>query len=224
MQVRMFQKKKNRIWGRLWISVLMLTAVAVCAGGCGKKSEDDLTVYSVEKEQTEKTEVPENQKEDTQQSPAEHSVNETVVVYVCGAVYTPGVYELPFGARIHEAIAMAGGVREDAAEESINQAQQLEDGTRIYIPTVEEMAQKPSGSGELWQENPQTDSSSSGKININTATVEELTTLSGIGESRAQSIIRYRETNGAFQSIEELMNVEGIKDGIFEKIKDEIEV
>lgn len=111
-------------------------------------------------------------------------------------------------------------MREDAAEEYLNQAQFVADGERIYVPTEEEVEH-----GTVESTFTQSDSGDTeGKVNINTASKEELKTLSGIGDSKADSIIQYREAHGAFHSIEELMNVEGIKEGVFNKIKDRITV
>lgn len=162
---------------------------------------------------------------------------EHIFVYVCGAVNTPGVYELEAGARLYEAIARAGGVREDGAEESINQAQAVSDGERLYIPTDEEVRQgldayllsgsaggdAAAGSQSAVPGDP-SGSSAGGKVNINTASREELKTLNGIGDTRAGSIVVYRESNGPFGSIEDLMKVEGIKEGVYNKLKDDITV
>ena len=141
-----------------------------------------------------------------------------VVVHVCGQVAAPGVYELAEGSRIYEAIEAAGGVNGQAAPEGLNQAACVEDGQQIYVPSVQELqdnsftAAGDSGAAE------------DGRVNINTAQAEELMTLSGIGEAKAAAIIQYREENGGFQSIEELMEISGIKEGVFEKIKDQIKV
>lgn len=134
----------------------------------------------------------------------------TIFVYVCGAVKYEGVYELPDDCRVYEAIAKAGGLREDAATSTVNQAQLLKDGERLYIPTVLE--------AENWQEE------ESGKVNLNTASKEELMTLPGVGASRADSIIKYREKQGNFACIEDIMQVSGIKEGLFEKIKELITI
>lgn len=167
---------------------------------------------------------------------------QSVFVYVCGAVRTPGVYELPSGARLYEAIACAGGVREDAAEESINQAQAVSDGERLYIPTDEEVRQgldtylrsgiavggtgslEGAGAADTISPGGESGSNAEGKVNINTASLEELKTLNGIGDTRAGSIVAYRESNGLFGSIEDLMNVDGIKEGVYNKLKDNITV
>lgn len=152
-------------------------------------------------------------------SRVEENSKEPLFVYVCGAVHAPGVYELPAGARVYEAIAAAGGVTGDAAAEYVNQARMIEDGERVYIPTESEAEQ---GTG-LFSEETQAGGSGT-KVNINTAGLEELMTLTGIGESKASSIISYREVHGRFHSIEDLMQIEGIKEGVFNKIKDDITV
>ena len=148
-----------------------------------------------------------------------------IYVQVTGAVKQPGVYELPKGARVFEAIEKAGGMTEDAKAESINQALEVSDGDMIVLYTQQEWQQMQAGTGA--DEPAQSASSGSeddGRININTASLEQLCGISGIGQSRAQSIITYREQNGAFGSIEEIMKVSGIKEGLFQKIKDKIKV
>ena len=151
---------------------------------------------------------------------------EEVYVYVCGSVNNPGVYRLRPEARIYEAIEAAGGLCVDAAAECVNQARKVEDGLKIYVPNKEEAErgwEESSGASDVSGDGRQTDAPSA-KVNVNTATVEELKTLPGIGDAKAQSIVSYRQTNGMFQSIEDLMKVEGIKNGVFDKIKDQITV
>lgn len=138
----------------------------------------------------------------------------SVFVYVCGAVNCPGVYELPEGSRVYEAIESAGGFGENADVTRVNQAEILEDEEQIYVPTIGEDTESISGDS----------TKQDGKININQASREELMTLPGVGQSRAESIITYREEHGRFQKIEDIMNVSGIKEGLFEKIKDLITV
>ena len=130
----------------------------------------------------------------------------------------PGVYELAGDARVYEAIALAGGLNDAAAGEALNQASTVTDGERIYIPTAEEL-EKGIVDGQTAQV---TGTDNQGQININTAAKEELKTLPGIGDAKADSIISYREANGGFQTVEELMQVEGIKEGVFNKIKDRV--
>ena len=145
------------------------------------------------------------------------------VVHVCGEVVNPGIYELPAGSRIYEAVKAAGGFTENASEESVNLASPIEDGVQIRIYSKEEAETLAAGAAPF----DGFEASGEGKepvVNLNTATKEELMTLSGIGESRAEDIIRYREENGGFQNIEDIMKVSGIKDAAFQKIKDRITV
>lgn len=239
--------------------MLGLCTVCFWSAGCGRKSTDQLETLrledgrgtevdtadqdiSSEKEGSEGTEETGDRKaagniQEIGNADAGSGSTEHIFVYVCGAVNTPGVYELEAGARLYEAIARAGGVREDGAEESINQAQAVSDGERLYIPTDEEVRQgldayllsgsaggdAAAGSQSAVPGGP-SGSSAGGKVNINTASREELKTLNGIGDTRAGSIVVYRESNGSFGSIEDLMKVEGIKEGVFNKLKDDITV
>ncbi|MDO4622208.1 MAG: ComEA family DNA-binding protein [Eubacteriales bacterium] len=153
----------------------------------------------------------------------------TIFVYVCGAVAVPGVYELPEGSRVYEAVAAAGGLLPEADERCLNQAVLLTDGLQITVFTREETAGKvPAESMVTGMTGDAaaggTADSGTGKVNLNTADKEELMTLPGIGAARAESIIRYRTENGSFSSIEDIQNIEGIKAKAFEKIKDYIEV
>ena len=135
-------------------------------------------------------------------------------VHVCGAVQQEGVYELPAGSRYEQAIQAAGGFSELADRSALNLAAVVSDGEQIRVLTKEE-AQVCRASAE---------EASDGRININTASREELMSLPGIGEARAEAIIAYREEHGAFQSIEDIMQVSGIKEGAFEKLKAKIKV
>lgn len=177
-----------------------------------------------------------------------------IMVYVCGAVNNSGVYELSDGSRIADAVEAAGGFSEEADTEYLNLAMVVSDGMKIQVPTVDETrqlkdsdGQDPSSGTQAGGEQSDTfvvnsegeavdtnkaassdsgscSDNSNGLVNINTATVEELCSLSGIGESRANAIITYREQNGPFQCIEDIMKVSGIKDKVFEQIKDRITV
>lgn len=158
---------------------------------------------------------------------AENEVREECCVYVCGAVQTPGVYVLNAGARIYEAIEMAGGLTENAGVTAVNQAQEICDGQMIYIPTKEEAAAYPVSSSAVdgtAQQSSQTVDEDDGRVDLNTASAAELMTLSGIGETKAAAILAYREAHGGFSSIEEIMNVDGIKEGSYNRIKDNIKV
>lgn len=151
-------------------------------------------------------------------------VSACVVVHVCGAVQNPGVYSLAEGSRIYEAVAAAGGLLPEADEAYLNQAACVTDGEQIYVPTMQEVLEQ---SATLTRNGQQTEIgtvSQDAKVNLNTATKEQLCTLPGIGESKAESIISYRNEHGAYGQIEDIMKVEGIKDGLFQKIKDRITV
>ena len=181
--------------------------------GCGNKDsavpETEEFLFSAEEEKSDhtsqKSEEPAEKAERKKAEADSGTVEENperkkVFVYVCGEVQASGVYELEQDSRVFEAIAKAGGLTENAAAEAVNQARVVVDGEQIYVPSFD------------------------GKININTAEKEELMTLTGVGEAKAQSIIAYREEHGGFQSIEELMQIEGIKEGVFNKIKEDITI
>lgn len=148
--------------------------------------------------------------------------NNKVTIDVGGEVINPGVYELKNGDRINEALVAAGGLSaradRDWVEKNLNKAEKLVDGQKIYIPNQAE-------SEKLKVEGNKILGSSTTEIKIvriNTATIEQLDTLTGIGSAIAQRIIDYREKNGGFKNVEELKLVSGIGDKLFEKIKDEI--
>lgn len=142
-----------------------------------------------------------------------HEQNEQkVVVYVCGCVNAPGVYELVANNRIVAAIEAAGGFTLNAATEAINLAEPLQDGMQIYVPSMEEVKE-----ASLLKERAE-----NGLVNINKATEEELCTLPGIGDSKAISIVKHREEHGLFQRKEDIRNVSGIGDGLYAQIEDKI--
>lgn len=146
---------------------------------------------------------------------------EEVCIYVCGCVAEPGVYALPAPARVQDAVEAAGGFGEEADTEYWNLAELVSDGEQIRIPTLSE---SESLEARTVSEAAAAEEAASGLVNLNTATREELMTLTGIGEAKADAILAYREANGNFSSIEEIMNVSGIKEAGFEKIKDQITV
>ena len=148
-----------------------------------------------------------------------------IFVDVCGAVNQPGVYKMDSDSRVFQAIEAAGGMREDASGISVNQAQPLCDGQQIYVPTVQEAEDGMAVpvSSEM-QETEDNTTAEEGLVNLNTADAQTLKTLSGIGDSKAQAILAYREEHGSFSSIEEIMQVPGIKESTFSRIKDKIAV
>ena len=162
-----------------------------------------------------------------------------IYVDVCGAVANPGVFQLAAGSRVFQAIEAAGGYLPEAALTCVNRAGVLTDGQQLYILTQEEMERQGLDPAEMSGASDGQMNGSAGtgqntgmtaqvqqdnRININTADEAQLTTLTGSGATRAQAIIAYREENGPFAAIEDIMNVQGIKEGTFAKIKDEIVV
>lgn len=162
-----------------------------------------------------------------------------IYVDVCGAVANPGVFQLAAGSRVFQAIEAAGGYLPEAALTCVNRAGVLTDGQQLYILTQEEMERQGLDPAEMAGASDGQMNGSAGtgqntgmtaqvqqdnRININTADEAQLITLTGIGATRAQAIIAYREENGPFAAIEDIMNVQGIKEGTFAKIKDEIVV
>lgn len=144
-----------------------------------------------------------------------------VAIYVCGAVRNPGVYYVSETAIKETVVTMAGGFLEEADETYVNLAQTVTGGEQIYIPTRDETVGLSLSSRETVDSQKTDDAEEiDAKININTAGKEQLMTLPGIGESKADAIIAYRESQGRFQSTDELMNIQGIKEGIYNKIKD----
>ncbi len=167
-------------------------------------------------------------------SPPKDESSETIFVYVCGAVEKPGVVELPRGSRIADAIAAAGGLLANADTRLVNQARLLADGEQITILTnaeaeallgddPKERAKRLLGKSADETKEEGVGSSTQGtggKVSLNHADLTTLMTLPGIGEAKARAIIEYRETYGAFASIEDVQNVPGIKGSVYSKIKD----
>ena len=200
-----------------------LLVMGIYMTGCSGVGEEFILTDTEEKQEVITT--GQEQETSTQDSVTQDSVTQatgqtedagTVFVFVCGQVAVPGVYELPAGSRIYDAIMQAGGCMETADICAVNQAGYLEDGMQIYIPAIGE-AYKEAASEEQA-------SRTDGRISINHADKNELMTLPGIGESKADAILEYRQSHGAFSSIDELMNIPGIKEGIFNNIQDYIKV
>ena len=192
--------------------VLLGTLLVVCLCSCGKNTADYL------EEVPETSEMTEDEQETTAGREPEISDVKMLYVYVCGQVQNPGVYTLPEGSRVYDAFILAGGFTESAATDYWNQARLLKDGEMIYVPDKEEAKDRPmDGEGSS-----KTDGSD--KVNINTASKEELMTLPGIGETKALAILAYRQEHGPFSELEELKKVEGIKEAVFAKIKVYIEI
>ncbi|MGI6071523.1 MAG: helix-hairpin-helix domain-containing protein [Lachnospiraceae bacterium] len=152
-------------------------------------------------------------------SPASDNANQvSICVHICGAVKKPGVYYVEEDTRIHKVVELAGGLTEDAAGEYVNLAMGISDGQQIYIPTREEA---DSGNVRMTSTEPETED---GLVNINTASLSQLMLLPGIGQSKAEAIITYRENVASFDVPEDIMKVAGIKDAAYDKLKDYIKV
>lgn len=201
-------------WKEKWESWSLLVKGAVIGGvllllvGVGglfsKKEEavEDVTVVETTA-LAEKTEV---------------STTQEAVIFVDikGAVKNPGVYQMKAGDRVKDALDAAGGLTGEADSQKVNLAQRVEDQMVIVVPKVgEEVTEMPAGATSK-------KASKEGKVNINTATVEELKTLKGVGEKKAEAIIDYRKKNGSFKTKEDLMKVRGIGKKLFESFQERI--
>ena len=187
----------------LSIAVILALALIMKIHNSG---DNDISVEAA----SESTEVTENE---------EDSGAEEIFIDIGGAVEKPGVYKVLTGTRLYEVVELAGGLRTDADTNSVNQAAFVEDGAKIIIPKTSDSQDIQSDSNvEIV-----VPSHGSGTVNINTATKDELKTLSGIGDVMADRIIEYRSTN-RFSKKEDIMSVNGIGNAIFEKIKDQISI
>lgn len=200
-------------WIKIILTLLMMLIFGICYS-CSRQEQEDVLLLAGEKQEEGQT----KERDAEEEAAAGEIAGEDLpacFVHICGAVKEPGVYALSQGSRIYQAVELAGGFLPEAEESSLNLAAPISDGMKITVLTKEE-AKALSG------EEPS--DGAGGKVNINTAGKEELMTLKGIGESRAGDIIAYREKHGRFSAIEEIMQVPGIKDGAFQKIKDDITV
>ena len=157
-----------------------------------------------------------SEKEVNKEEPLEQDL---ITVDVKGAVKSPGIYDLPVGSRVNDAVQKAGGLTEQADSKSLNLAQKVSDEALVYVPTKgEESASQQAGSGMA------SSTSKEKKVNLNKAGLEELKQVKGLGGKRAQDIIDHRETNGKFKSVDELKKVSGIGAKTIEKLKDYVTV
>lgn len=192
--------------------IIMMLITVVMFGGCQK---EETVFHDISEEELEEKGVSGDEDGMEKDGIEKDGIEkEGIFVHVCGEVVHPGVYELKAGSRVYEAVKAAGGMSVNAAQNFLNQAEILEDGQQIYVPSEEEISDTDS-------ENGRTDDC---KVNLNQASKEQLMTLPGVGEAKADAIIRYRSEKGNFRSIEEIMEIEGIKEGVFKKIEDWITV
>ena len=211
-------------------------AVSLC--GCAAKGDTQMYLEAKVQDTQEEDAGLENQPQDQQEQIRQNEQDEqpketeTCFVYVCGAVKYPGVFVLPQGSRVYEAVALAGGLKKNAYAKGLNQAKQIEDGEMIEVLTVKEYKEAAGKQEPFDKDGGQQNAGNArsvpqeadGRMDLNTATAQELMTLSGIGEAKAANIIAYREANGGFSSVDEIMNVSGIGEGVYARIQDKIKV
>ncbi len=156
---------------------------------------------------------------------------EYVLVDIKGAVKKPGVYRLNINSIINDVINEAGGLLKTATTDDINLSKAIYNEMVIYVSTKSELKEKQNSTNSISPSNNNsttvtnnTDTCISTKVNINTASIEELTNINGIGEAKAQKIVEYRQVNGSFKSVEDIKNVSGIGDAFYDKIKDYITI
>ena len=176
-----------------------------------KETNLQVEVAAVSKDSSTEKEVKEEKEEPVEQ--------DLITVDVKGAVKSPGIYDLPMGSRVNDAVQKAGGLTEQADSKSLNLAQKVSDEALVYVPTKgEEAASQQAGSGAP------SSTSKEKKVNLNKASLEELKQVKGLGGKRAQDIIDHREANGKFKSVDELKKVSGIGAKTIEKLKDYVTV
>lgn len=253
---------------RTGLSMLCFLIVICMLAGCGSESEllsglrQEATSDNVEEEDAaargedsaemvpeypeaaetvtdprQRTGIGETQNADTANR-EDQAETEMICVHVCGAVKSPGVYELSAGSRFYEAVEAAGGFTETACQDYLNMAAPLADGSRLEIPTLEAVKEReesekadngaggqteysyytlPEKEGTAGGES--TETSSDGLVNINTADIAGLCNLPGVGEGRAKAIIEYREKQGGFQKKEDIMEVSGIGEKMYARME-----
>ncbi len=212
--------EKNNLYKTIIIGIVLIINTLLIIGIIYiiNKNENDIDDYSEElyinnsiiDNSTDTNEIEEN--------------TEKIIIYITGEVNNPGVYELDLDSRITDAIEKAGGITANANLENVNLAYKLSDGQKIKIPSIKD---ENNGNNIIANDEEviiQDMNNNTEKININTASKSELTSLSGIGESTAQKIIDYRSENGNYKSIEDIKKVSGIGDNKYNQIKDYIKV
>ena len=176
-----------------------------------KETNLQAEVAAVSKDSSTEKEAKEEKEEPVEQ--------DLITVDVKGAVKAPGIYDLPVGSRVNDAVQKAGGLTEQADSKSLNLAQKVSDEALVYVPTKgEEAASQQTASGTA------SSTSKEKKINLNKASLEELKQVKGLGGKRAKDIIDHRESNGKFKSVDELKKVSGIGAKTIEKLKDYVTV
>ena len=201
------QVSRQAILGIIALACIIL--VVLCARGCVTSSFELVPATSVASAQEVELEQEHDMEEVSQAAPKTVSM---IIVHVGGAVVNPGVYEVPEGSRLYSCVKAAGGCRDDANPDGVNMARLVFDGEHIVIPCVGEQVSDPGSVPATY----------GGLVSINSASVEELCVLDGIGEVLAQRIVTYRQKHGGFASLDQLKEVSGIGEKRYEAIKDAI--
>ncbi|MCI8514265.1 MAG: hypothetical protein HFI93_06495 [Lachnospiraceae bacterium] len=194
----------KRIWKKHESGAGVCLCLLLFCVGCGRGAGDEAWTKAA------------GSTEDVVFLEAESEETRTILVHVCGEVQSPGVYVLDAGSRIRDAVAAAGGMKENAAADYLNLARPVEDGEKIRVPDVTEIPE------DLYGGLPEETKES--RVDLNTADAERLMTLPGIGKAKAAAILAYREEHGAFSSVEEIRQVSGIGEAVYEKLKEFITV
>lgn len=207
---------------KIVILLLSLWVLLYCPGCAGRNEVYTRTFYDEEvREQAD-----EHREEDQSETETASDTKEKrICVFVCGAVMNEGVYYLPEGSRVIDAVNAAGGFGDDADRIYVNQAKYVSDEERVVIPTLEEAQELRSAKDSTLSGRDESEADTDdGLININTASRKELMEIPGIGESKADRIIAYRESHGGFGAVEEIRNVSGIGGAVFDGLKGYIKV
>ena len=200
---------------RYYLAAGLLGMTILFAAGCAGQNN---TTYSLKG----KLPLAEEDTSGGADSTARNTDSDTVLVHICGEVQTPGVYELTADSRICDVLLLAGGFTADADTEAVNMAAGIEDGMQIVIPTETDRTQEMTGNSSDRTGETAAGKTESQLVNINTADKETLMSLPGIGAGKAEAMIAYREAGGVFKDIKDIMLVDGIKEGVYAKIKDKI--
>lgn len=200
---------------RYYLAAGLLGMTILFAAGCAGQNN---TTYSLKG----KLPLAEEDTSGGADSTARNTDSDTVLVHICGEVRTPGVYELTADSRICDVLLLAGGFTADADTEAVNMAAGIEDGMQIVIPTETDRTQEMTENSSDRTGEKAAGKTESQLVNINTADKETLMSLPGIGAGKAEAVIAYREAGGVFKDIKDIMLVDGIKEGVYAKIKDKI--
>ena len=207
------------------IILSILASIIIISIGYYVYSKDETTYQELEiNKEVKESDGNTSENKNNEEIENQESSKETIVVHVSGAVNNEGIVELEADSRVADAIEKVGGLKPDANMKEVNLASKLEDGMKIYIPSnTEQEIQENNNTSSIIQ-NSTANKKQTSKININTATQEELDSLPGIGPSTALKIINYRKENGKFSKIEDLKEVSGIGEAKFNQLKDLITV